>query len=126
MMARPWARAIAVIPGRPAPPPTTAAAPAPMNTNEKVPTNSARSLAAIRLDIVDSRDEIDRSARSVCAKEQYVGWGWPTARESAAGQRSEQAYSAAIVCGLKSMPSALATPAPEAGSAPQERPTRAS
>jgi len=28
----------------------------------KVPMNSARSLGAIRLDIVDSRDEIDRSA----------------------------------------------------------------
>src|SRR5882757_9778140 len=64
MMARPWAKATAVIPLRPAPPPTTAAAPAPMNTNEQVPMNSARSLGAIRLDIVDSIDEIDRSARS--------------------------------------------------------------
>ena len=64
MMAKPWAKATAAIPLRPAPPPTTAAAPAPMNTNAKVPMNSARSLGAIRLDIVDSRDEIDRSARS--------------------------------------------------------------
>src|SRR5882672_9732623 len=64
MMARPWARAIAAMPGRPTPLPTTAAVPAPMNTKEKVPMNSARSLGAIRLDIVDSTDEIDRSARS--------------------------------------------------------------
>src|SRR5258705_12036708 len=99
MMARPWAKATAVIPSRPAPLPTTAAAPAPMNTNEKVPMNSARSLGAIRLDMFLSRDEIDRLARDqVCAKEQYVGWGWPTAQESAAGLRSEQAYSAAIIC----------------------------
>src|ERR1700680_2591567 len=64
MMARPWAKATATIPLRPVPPPTTAAVPAPMNTNEKVPMNSARSLGAIRLDIVDSTDEIDCSARS--------------------------------------------------------------
>src|SRR6202022_2629629 len=64
MMARPWAKATATIPLRPVPPPTTAAVPAPMNTNEKVPMNSARSLGAIRLDIVDSTDEIDWSARS--------------------------------------------------------------
>src|SRR5260370_40014069 len=75
MMVKPWARAIAAMPGRPTPSPTTAAAPAPMNTNEKVPMNSARSLGAIGLDIVDSRDEIDRSARSGCAKERYVDWG---------------------------------------------------
>src|SRR5712671_3240948 len=74
MMARPWAKATAVIPGRPAPPPTTAAVPAPMNTNEKVPMNSARSLDAIRLDIVDSRDDIHRSVRSVL-KERDVDWG---------------------------------------------------
>src|ERR1700676_3646757 len=67
MMAKPWAKATAMIPLRPAPPPTTAAAPAPMNTNEKVPTNSARSLGAIRLDIVHSRDKFDRSARAVHA-----------------------------------------------------------
>src|ERR1700730_7318091 len=64
MMARPWAKATATIPLRPVPPPTTAAVPAPMNTNEKVPMNSARSLGAIRLDVVDSTDEIDCSARS--------------------------------------------------------------
>jgi hypothetical protein len=34
-----------------------------MNINAKVPMNSARSLAANRLDIVDSRDEIDGPAR---------------------------------------------------------------
>ena len=33
-------------------------------------------------------------------------------RESAAGLRSERAYSAAIVCGLELISSALATPAP--------------
>src|ERR1700680_2861573 len=59
MIARPWAKATAVIPGRPTPLPTTAAAPAPMNTKAKVPMNSARSFGAIRLDIVDSRGEID-------------------------------------------------------------------
>src|SRR3979411_901192 len=74
-MVRPWATAIAAIPGRPTPSPTTAAAPAPMKINAKVPMNSARSLGAIRLDIVDSRDEIDRSARSGCAKGQYGGGG---------------------------------------------------
>src|ERR1700686_5136523 len=36
----------------------------------------------------------------------------PAARESAVGQRSEQAYSAATISALKSIPSALATPAP--------------
>src|SRR5882672_6062208 len=51
-------------PGRPTPSPTTAPAPAPMNISAKVPMNSARSLDAIRLDMVLSRDEIDRSARS--------------------------------------------------------------
>jgi hypothetical protein len=35
-----------------------------MNINAKVPINSARSLAANRLDIVGSRHEIDGSARS--------------------------------------------------------------
>src|SRR5258708_1404363 len=64
MMAKPWARAIAAIPLRPAPSPTTAAAPAPMNTKEKGPLDPPRRLAAIRLDVVDSRDEIDRWARS--------------------------------------------------------------
>src|ERR1700676_2102510 len=69
MMVRPWANAIATIPARPTPSPTTAAVPAPMNTNAKVPMNSARSFGAIRLDIVDSRDEIDSSARSGFAKD---------------------------------------------------------
>src|SRR5258707_1846995 len=64
MMARPWAKAAATMPLRPVPPPTTAAVPAPMNTNEKVPMNSARSLGVIGLDIVLSKDEIDRSAQS--------------------------------------------------------------
>jgi hypothetical protein len=41
-----------------------------------------------------------------------VVWGAADGTGSAAGRRSERAYSAAIVCGLKSMPSALATPAP--------------
>src|SRR5216684_8941382 len=99
MMAKPWAKATAVIPLRPAPPPTTAAAPAPMNTNEKVPMNSARSLGAIRLDIVDSRDEIDRLRSGL--RQGVRCSGWPTARESAAGRRDERAYSAATVCGLK-------------------------
>src|ERR1700682_5813234 len=111
MTVKPWAKAPAVIPLRPAPSPITAAAPAPMNINAKVPMNSARSLGAIRLDMVDSRDEIDRLARPGRAKDQYVGWGRPTARERAAGRRNERAYSAAIVCGLV-MPSAFATPLP--------------
>src|ERR1700738_209146 len=67
MMTRPGSKATAMIPLRPAALPTTAAAPAPMNTNEKVPTNSARSLGAIRLDIVHSRAKVDRSARTVHA-----------------------------------------------------------
>src|SRR5712671_5113642 len=75
MTVKPWAKAIAAMPGRPTPSPTTAAVPAPMNINAKVPMNSARSLGAIRLGIVDSRDENDRLARSDRAKEQYVGWG---------------------------------------------------
>src|SRR6266446_4658486 len=75
MMVKPWAKAIAAMPGRPTPSPTTAAVPAPMNTNEKVPMNSARSLGAIRLDIVNSKDEIDCSARSGLRQQQCVGWG---------------------------------------------------
>src|SRR5258707_1236062 len=70
-----WANAIATIPGRPTPSPTTAAAPAPMNTNEKVPMNSARSLGANRLDIVDSRDEMTIRRDQVSARERYAGWG---------------------------------------------------
>src|ERR1700676_2126443 len=73
MMAKPWAKATAMIPLRPAPPPTTAAAPAPMNTNEKVPINSARSLGAIRLDIVDSRVRLSRAARSGLRQGQRIG-----------------------------------------------------
>jgi hypothetical protein len=76
---------------------------------EKVPMNSARSLGAIRLDIVDSKDEIDSSARSGCVKGRYVGWGWLAARVGAASRR---VYSAAMVCGLKLTLSAFATPAP--------------
>src|ERR1700693_4624196 len=75
MMARPWAKAIAAIPGRPTPLPTTAAAPAPMNTNAKVPMNAARSFGAIRLDIVDSEDETDAPRDQVCAKGRYVADG---------------------------------------------------
>src|ERR1700719_5310741 len=112
MMVKPWAKAIAAIPGRPTPSPTIAAVPAPMNTNAKVPMNSARSLGAIRLDIVLSRDEIDAWRDQGCAKQQFVGGGAPDGTGSAAGRRSEPAYSAAIVRGLKSTPSAFATPAP--------------
>src|SRR5712671_1033165 len=72
MTVKPWAKAIATIPGRPTPSPTTAPAPAPMNINAKVPMNSARSLGTIRLDIVLSRDEIDRWRDQVCAKQQNV------------------------------------------------------
>src|ERR1700745_3927766 len=100
MMARPCANAIATIPGMPTPSPTTAAAPAPMNTNAKVPMNSARSLGAIRLDIVLSGDEINRGRDQARAKQQYVVGAPPDATGSAAGPRSERAYSAAIVCGL--------------------------
>src|ERR1700752_2935805 len=46
-----------------------------MNISAKVPMNSARSLAAIRLDIIYSRDEIDGSARSGF-EERFVGWRW--------------------------------------------------
>src|SRR6202790_5214769 len=60
MMATPCANAIATIPGIQTPSPTTAAVPAPMNTNAKVPMNSARSLGAIRSDIILSGDEINR------------------------------------------------------------------
>src|SRR5580693_9482249 len=62
-MVKPWAKAIAAIPGRPTPSPTTAAAPAPMNTKAKVPMNSARSLGAILVDIVYLQREV-RSCRS--------------------------------------------------------------
>src|ERR1700730_16146109 len=80
MMTKPWAKATAVIPLRPAPPPTTAAAPAPMNTNTKVPMNSARSLGVSRLDIVLSRDAIDRSAHSGLRQgDNALVGGWPAA-----------------------------------------------
>src|SRR5258707_13709890 len=72
MMARPWAKATAVIPLRPAPPPTTAAAPAPMNTNAKVPMSSARSFGAIRSDIVLSRDELTARRDQLRAKGRCV------------------------------------------------------
>src|SRR5882724_7631221 len=81
MMVKPWAKAIAATPGRPTPSPTTAAAPAPMNINAKVPMNSARSLGAIRLDIVDSRDERAAGAISSAAGNASSLGGWPTARE---------------------------------------------
>src|SRR5882724_1189904 len=90
MMVKPWAKAIAAIPGRPTPSPTTAAAPAPMNINAKVPMNSASSLGAIRLDIVDSRYEMATRRYQVSGKERYVvGWvadgagGAPPAGEAA-------------------------------------------
>src|SRR5882757_4209344 len=81
MMVKPWAKAIAAIPGRPTPSPTTAAAPAPMNINAKVPMNSARSLGAIRLDIVDSRGERATWCDQLSGKKRFVLGGWPTARE---------------------------------------------
>src|SRR5207302_11497955 len=90
MMAKPWAKAIAATPGRPTPSPTTAAAPAPMNTNEKVQMNTERSLGAIRLDIILSTDEIDfgGAIRLAPGNNKLVA-GRPTARESAAGRRGE-------------------------------------
>src|SRR5215210_5490758 len=76
MMAKPCAKAIAAIPSRPIPWPTTAAAPAPMNTNEKVPMNSAMSLGPL--------------GRSLFPQEQCIGLGWPAAREERppAGKRA--------------------------------------
>src|SRR5882724_2038934 len=96
-------------PGRPTPSPTTAPAPAPMNINAKVPMNSARSLGVIRLDMLLSRDE---NSRWRDLRQGQRWFGGPTARASTAGWRSDQAYSAAIMLGLKLMPSAFATPAP--------------
>src|ERR1700729_334878 len=75
MIARPCANAIATIPASPTPSPTTAAVPAPMNTNAKVPMNSARSFGAIRLDIIDSEDEIGAPRDQICAKGRYVADG---------------------------------------------------
>src|SRR6266705_1404720 len=75
MMVKPWAKAIAATPGRPTPSPTTAAAPAPMNINAKVPMNSARSLGAIRLDIVDARDERAARCDQLSGTKRFVvGW----------------------------------------------------
>src|SRR3982074_2896545 len=115
MMAKPWAKATATIPLRTAPPPTTAAAPAPMKTNEKEPMNSARRFDVIRLDIVLSRDEIDCSARSGVRQGtvRWLGVADGTGEHRQPAKRAD--YSAAIVCGL--MPSAFATPAPWAGRA---------
>src|SRR6202035_5405308 len=118
IMVKPWATAIAAMPARPTPSPTTAAAPAPMNTNEKVPMNSARSLGAIRLDMLVSRDEIGRLAQSGLRQGTMRWFEGATARERAAGRKSERRYSAAAtVCGLNLIPIAFATPAPYAGSA---------
>src|SRR3981189_3650212 len=89
MMAKPWAKATATIPLRPAPPPTTAAAPAPMKTNERVPMNSARSFDVIRLDIVLSSDKIDCSARSgVRQAVRWLGGGRRHGRAPPAGEAS--------------------------------------
>src|SRR3979409_1250849 len=96
MIAKPWARATAVMPLRPAPPPMTAAAPAPMNTKEKVPMNSARSLGAIRLGIVISRDRIDLPEQSDLRKENTALIAdWPTARERRGGRNLD----CALLCG---------------------------
>jgi hypothetical protein len=59
------------------------------------------------LDIVDSKDEVDR--RSGFGEERYVVWERLAARLGAASQR---AYSAAIVRGLELRPSAFPTPPP--------------
>src|SRR5258708_1800142 len=89
-MARPCAKAIPVIPRQPTPLPTTAAAPAPMNTKAKVPTNSARSFGAIRLDIVFSIGEIDRSARSG-VRRGSLRWFWGMADGTGARRRPAKA-----------------------------------
>src|SRR5271163_69428 len=68
MMVKPWAKAIVAIPGKPTPWPTMAAAPAPMNTNAKVTINSARSLGAIGLNILISRDEFPSRLRRTRAR----------------------------------------------------------
>jgi hypothetical protein len=53
----------------------------------------------------------------VCAGNDPLALGMADGTGCAAGRRSERPYSAAIVCGLKSMPIAFATPAPYSGSA---------
>src|SRR4051812_48295579 len=117
MMVKPCASAIAAIPGKPTPSPSTAAAPAPMKTNEKVPMNSARSLGAIRLDIVDSTEEVDRSTRTGLRQEQFVRGGRRRGEERPPAGEASARHSAAVVCGAKLIPSASATPAPYSGSA---------
>src|ERR1700694_5251929 len=96
-MATPCANAIATIPGIPTPSPTTAAVPAPMNTNAKVPMNSAISLGAIRLDIVLSRDEIDRLARSG-SRQATICWLGGGRRH---GKRSRPAKRAGLFRGVR-------------------------
>src|ERR1700726_2404441 len=107
MMVNPWARAIAAIPGRPTPSPITAAAPAPMNTNEKGPMNSTRSFGAIRLDIIDSRGEIDRAALRFAPGNNALVWdgrrrgGVPSADEASpllSGDRLRSEIDAQRVC----------------------------
>src|ERR1700690_4281635 len=89
MMARPWANAIATIPARPTPSPTTAAVPAPMKTNAKVPMNSARSFGAIRFDIVDSEDETDAPRDQVVPRgDALAGKGRRHASAPPAGEAS--------------------------------------
>src|SRR6266404_6000268 len=94
MMVKPWAKAIAAIPGRPTPFPITAAAPAPMNTNEKVPMNSARSLGAIRLGIVLSGDR--RVPRRVQVAPRNYGL---VADVDGAGERRQAAKGAGLLGG---------------------------
>src|ERR1700704_5308940 len=95
MMVKPWAKAIAAIPGRPTPSPTTAAAPAPMNTNAKVPMNSARSLGARELDIEFDIADLQKwacvvllGATCVARENHGLVCGSPTTRES--GSRRAQ------------------------------------
>src|SRR4030088_229446 len=102
MIVKPWAKAIAAIPGRPTPSPTTAAAPAPMNTNAKVPMNSARSLGAREVDIADLQRQAwaDRlGATSVAAQSHALFAGGRRHGRAAAGRRSDRRYSAATICG---------------------------
>src|ERR1700704_5968664 len=89
MMAKPWAKATATIPLRPAPPPTTAAAPAPMKTNERVPMNSTRSFNVIRLDIFSP--EMRLTARRDQVRQgtaRWLGGGRRHGRAPPAGEAS--------------------------------------
>src|SRR5882672_10341750 len=97
MMVKPWAKAIATIPGKPTPSPTTAAAPAPMNTNAKVPMNSARSLGAREFDVAEF-DIADLQkwacvvllgATSLVPENHVLVCGSPTTRESGSRRRRE-------------------------------------